>query len=213
MTSTEALIQHIQTAFEPVLHPGEDFLQGSYEGCEPRAAIAPFVGQTYWQALEAKTLDAHAEALSFFSEGGLRFFLPAYLVADIRNALQTADPVFTLTSGFSVTEVTIPTGAGGFQKRVGGTVPMNPLRYGAMTAEDYARFRLSVFAREEATAIAAYLQYRYDQNPHDDQAPAIAAALTQFWQNRAATAPTQAELVDHLRREAAFMDALSGHAG
>lgn len=48
-------------------------------------------------------LDAHYSALSFFSEAAFRFFFPAYLIADLRGELRTADPLFHLTGGFSVT--------------------------------------------------------------------------------------------------------------
>ena len=46
-------------------------------------------------------LDAGYDALSFFSEGGFRYFLPANLIADLGKQLQTADPVFHLMNGFS----------------------------------------------------------------------------------------------------------------
>ena len=55
-------------------------------------------------------LDAGYDALSFFSEGGFRYFLPAYLIADLEDRLQTADPVFHLTNGFSDKVVDIPAG-------------------------------------------------------------------------------------------------------
>jgi hypothetical protein len=56
-------------------------------------------------------LDGHYEALSFLSEGGFRFFLPAYLVADVRDQLVTADPGFHLTHGSHSASVTTPDSA------------------------------------------------------------------------------------------------------
>jgi hypothetical protein len=47
----------------------------------PFDEVGAFVGQTDWRALEPGFLDDHASALSFFSEAGLRCYLPAYLVA------------------------------------------------------------------------------------------------------------------------------------
>jgi hypothetical protein len=46
-------------------------------------------------------LDGHANALGYFSEAGFRFFLPAYLIADLHGQLNTADPLFHMTHGFS----------------------------------------------------------------------------------------------------------------
>ena len=52
-----------------------------------------------------------------------------------------------------------------FTRRSGRTQFVNPRRFGAMTFCDYARFRLSVFTREEAGAIVAYLEFKRDEDP------------------------------------------------
>src|SRR6202011_989048 len=104
-------------------------------------------------------------ALSFFSEGAFRFFLPAFLIADLRNELMNAEPLFHLT-GFSVYAVQMPANSRVFTRKGGGSTLMNPRRYGAMTFADYARYRLSVFTREEARAIVAYLNYMHETDTH-----------------------------------------------
>ena len=198
----------IRAAFVAVPYPGDAFLLGSREGTEPIDSIAPFIGVTDWATLDAAVLDAHAEALSFLSDGGFRFFLPAFLIADVRGALETADPVFHLTHGFRDSSVTIPVGEREFTKSLGKSALLNPRRYGAMTFHDYALSRLSVFAREEAGAIVAYLEHRLrDRNAED---PDIAAALARFWHGRAAHAPTQRDLADHLAAEDEYLRALQG---
>ena len=101
MLDKEAVIEKISEAFGANHYPGDNFLQGSFEGSEPYDEIEPFKGQDDWQKIDPVLLDAHYAALSFFSEAALRFFLPAYLVADVRDQLQTADPLFTLVHGFS----------------------------------------------------------------------------------------------------------------
>ena len=70
--------------------------------------MGPFETLEDWRGIDADFLDGHANALSFFSEAGFRYFMPAYLVADLRGLLYTADPLFHLTHGFSdwTTEVT-----------------------------------------------------------------------------------------------------------
>src|SRR5918997_80872 len=101
MSNKEAVIEKIYSAFETNNFPGEGFLQGSFEGCEPYEEVGPFKARHDWKGIEAGFLDAHAGALSFFSEAGFRFFIPAYLIADLRGQLSVADPTFHLTHGFS----------------------------------------------------------------------------------------------------------------
>jgi len=211
MPNVRRVIERVERAFAGVEYPGAGFLQGSFDGCEPAEAIAPFTKRTRWQGLEAAVLDDHAEALSFLSEGGFRFFLPAYLVADLRDGLVRADPVFHLTHGFEddVT-VEVPTRAGTHQRRLGRTVLINPRRYGALTVEDWARHRLAVFARAEAGAIVAYLEYKRDAGADDLLVPRIDQALDRFWRARAASAPDAAALAEHLRAEAAFLRDVTG---
>jgi len=112
-------------------------------------------------------LEAHANAPSFFFEGGLRFFPPAFLVADLDNKLMYADPLFHLTHGFSDELINVPTRARNFQRAFGKSRLVNPKRYGALTSFDYARYRLSVFTRAEAAAIVSYLEYKRDYAAKD----------------------------------------------
>ena len=173
-------------------YPGDPFLQGSFEGCEPGEEVGAFVGLTEWRTLDAAFLDVHYTAISFFSEAGFRFFLPAYVVADLRGELMTADPLFGLIHGFSPMEVSLP--ADGVEHRSGGPVLLGPRRYGAITWEDASRHRLSVFCREEAAAIVAYLEWRRDTDDLGLDPPRITAALDRFWHERAQSAPTRADL-------------------
>ena len=91
MQKKEEVINRIVQAFSSTLYPGDQFLQGTFEGCEPFDEVGAFVGKTDWRSLDCKMLDAHYCALNFFSEGGFRFFLPAYLITDLRDELLTAD--------------------------------------------------------------------------------------------------------------------------
>lgn len=207
-TPAEA-IAAIERGFSRTPHPGAAFLQGSFEGCEPGEAVEPFRTIEDWRAVPAATLDARSEALSFLSEGGFRFFVPAWMVADLRGALRTADPLFHLTMGFTTTRVPVPVGDATFERGGGGRVLLNPRRYGAMTFEDVARHRLSVFCREEATAIVAYLRCRREMDESHLTREAVDAALGAFWLERLATAPTADELDAHVTAEAAFVRAIT----
>ena len=196
MSDRAALVATIDRAFSAE-YPGDGFLQGSFEGSEPFDEVGAFVGRTDWRALEPAFLDEHASALSFLSEAGLRCYLPAYLVADVRAELQTADPLFHLIHGFSEMAIEIPAEGGVVRHRSGGEVLLGPRRYGAITWEDASRHRLSVFCREEAAAIVAYLEFRRDTDELGADRPRIESALTRFWRDRAERAPTVEDLRRH----------------
>jgi hypothetical protein len=209
MNDRQGVIEEIQRAFGGNAYPGKRFLQGSFEGCEPYDEVGPFESVEDWRSLEASFLDGHANALSFFSEAGFRYFLPAYLVADVRGQLQTADPLFHLTHGFSDWTTEIPAGDRTLQMRHGRSAFINPRRYGAMTSYDYARCRLSVFTREEANAIVAYLEFERDLDPDVIDKTAIDAALTSFWLERARTAPPARSLEQHIAEQEEYLAAIS----
>ena len=207
MSNREAVIEKIHSAFGPNEHPGEGFLQGSFDGCEPYEEVSPFKSRKDWRGIEADFLDAHANALSFFSEAGFRFFLPAYLIADLHRQLSTADPLFHLTHGFSDMTTELPTKDRVLVIRIGRSAFVNPRRYGAMTFYDYARYRLSVFTREEASAIAAYLKFKRDSDPDILDQASIDAALESFWLEREQTAPLAESLGQHIAEQEEYLAA------
>jgi hypothetical protein len=208
MRDPDAVIEIIRAAFDPDDHPGDRWLQGTFEGEEPYDEIGAFKGRHDWRALEPSFLDQHYTALSFFSEAGLRYYIPAYVAADIRSALQTADPVFHLTHGFVDLSTTMDVNGQTFIRASGRTRLINPLRYGALTFFDYARQRLSVFCREEAAAILAYLEFAYEAPWHEYSREAIETAIADFWKARASGAPDRASLQRHNAEERAFSDAI-----
>jgi hypothetical protein len=191
--SVDPVIALVRESFHRVPYPGDPFLQGSYDGCEPYDEIRHFKGKTDWSSLEPGFLDARYCAPGFFSEGAFRFFIPAWIVADLRNALQTADPCFQLTNGFA-DQIHASGELPAWEW--GGSVLLNPRRYGAMRWSDYARYRMSVFAREEAVAVVEYLRWRRGRSrgENDEEVRVIDAALEAFWLDRARNAPTQDEL-------------------
>ncbi|GIK42243.1 MAG: hypothetical protein BroJett011_60760 [Chloroflexota bacterium] len=212
MNNKEAVIKAIREAFGPNEYPGDRFLQGSFEGEEPYTEIEPFKGKVDWQAIPAALLDAHYSAPNFFSEAALRFFLPAYLIADLQDELQTAEPLYLLVHGFSDLAVEHPLKTRTFVRKTGKTTFINPRRYGAMTFYDYARSRLSIFTREEAQAIVAYLKYKSEADPYHLHQAAIEAALNLYWLERAAQAPAAESLKQHLAEEAEYLAALTSEA-
>jgi len=209
MIEKAAVVEQIRRAFGGNEYPGDPYIQGSREGCEPFDEVGPFAQHRDWTTLEAGFLDGHYNALSFFSEAGFRYFLPAYLVADLEDRLATADPVFHLTHGFHDTSVKVRGATQTWARTLGASVLLNPRRYGAITFADYARFRLSVFTREEAAAIVAYLKYKRDTDAHGLSTAAIDGALQAFWLDRAERAPAALDLERHVAEERAFLADMS----
>ena len=208
MSDRESVIEKIHSAFEGGERPPEGFLQGSFDGCEPYEEVSPFKSKRDWRGIEAEFLDAHAAALSFFSEAAFRYFLPAYLIADLYGQLSTADPLFHLTHGFSDTTVELPTKGHVLLIRKGKSAFVNPRRYGATTFYDHARYRLSVFTREEASAIVAYLKFKRDSDPDVCDRAGIDAALELFWLEREQTAPPVESLEQHITEEEEYLAAV-----
>lgn len=202
----EAVIRSVIAAFESNSYPGDDYLLGSRQGCEPFDEVLPFQGKPKWQDLTAEFLDQHAGALHFFSEAGLRFFLPAFLVADLHGELQYADPLFTLTSGFTEIVVEITKKDRKFLLKSGRSQLLNPRLYGAMTLLDYARYRLSIFNREEAAAIVEYLEYK--KSREEMERDRIEASLNDFWRERVRSAPQTQELSAHIKEKEEYVAAI-----
>jgi len=204
----EEVIDQIREAFAATPYPGDRFLQGTFEGFEPYQEVGAFIGKNDWRALDPTMLDSHYCALSFFSESGFRFFLPAYLIADLRGQLLTADPLFHLWHGFATVLAEVPVGQQIFSRDSGGKRLLNPQRLGAMTWSDYARYRLSVFTREEAKAIVAYMTYKREQDTMGLDKSRINAALEEFWFDRTENAPSHAVLEAYVQEEKKFAAAL-----
>lgn len=206
--TVDEVVEIIDHAFGGNEYPGDAWLQGSRDGDEPFEECGAFVGQTDWRALAPAFLDQHYVVLSFFSEAAFRFYLPAFLIADLRDRLQTADPVFHLVGGFSDFAVTHRVDGQEFIIRSGGSQFINPRRYGASRFIDHARQRLSVFCREEASAIVAYLEQVMSRPSRETDRRAIEAGLVGYWRDRATTGPLAADLRRYLDEHAAYLDAV-----
>ena len=107
-------------------------------------------------------------ALSFFSAKAFRFYLPAYLIADLEGHLGHADVVFHLYHGLDDSS----------RKGL-----VNPLRYSGYTWWDYTWEKFSSFTAKQAAAIVAFLNYKAQS--HDLAKTEIEQALRNYWNNRA----------------------------
>lgn len=170
--SAEALKDQIRSAFAAVQYPGDRQLRGSNEGDEPFEVERDFLGRRDWRTLDAEFLDSApgglSSALSFFSHEAFRFYLPAYLIADIDGQLQTVNPEFYLTHGLDDES----------RKR-----KINPERYGNEVWFEYACERFSAFTSEEAAAIFNYLAFKRESA--EFLRKGIDQAIKNYWRHKA----------------------------
>jgi len=171
MSEQETLKALIREAFSDVEYPGDWCLRDSDEGEEPYLLEQEFKGKDDWKSLTPAFMDSAPDgwssALSFFSDEAFRFYLPAYLIADIDGRLERAVPVFHLCHGLDDSSQ---------NERV------NPRRYGARTWRDTASHRFSTFSPKQAAAIVAYLKYKSRSDAF--ARPMIEQALRNYWLDR-----------------------------
>ena len=167
------LEQQINAAFANVPAPPVWCLTNSREGDEPALLERDFRDKTDWRVLTPEFLDSapdgFASALSFFSDEAFRFYLPAYLLADLHRLLHRADVVFHLTHGLDDES----------RKTL-----VNPLRYGNRTWFEAASHRLAIFDPAQAAAIVGYLEHKIAIAQFDHERLTIQAALDNYWLQR-----------------------------
>jgi hypothetical protein len=166
----KVLIDKIEQAFADVEYPGDDDLTSSTYGEEPAALVEDFRGKTDWRDIAVAFLnqapDGWGTALAFFSARALRFYLPAYMIADVRGELECPDPVSRLCS--SVT----PLGA---NQRIAKM-------WGGGTMGERARAEFAGFNAAQVSAIVAYLWWKLEAIGGQD--PTIEQALENYWLER-----------------------------
>ena len=104
MSDLASVKAQIENAFAGGVYPGDWCLTNSREGTEPGLLEEEFKGKTDWRTLDPSFIDQAPDgfgtALSFFSDEAFRFYLPAYLLADLDEKLKQANVVFAVTHGF-----------------------------------------------------------------------------------------------------------------
>lgn len=166
----------IREAFKRGVYPGDWCLTNSREGTEPGLLEQEFKGKNDWRSLEASFIDQAPDgfgtALNFFSDEAFRFYLPAYLLADLDGKLNQADVVFALTHGLDNESCA---------RRI------NPKRYGERTWFEHARHKFAMFNVPEAKAIVSYLRYKSATDGVTDyEKDRISEALENYWAAQAA---------------------------
>lgn len=192
----EALLRQIGEAFAAAPYPGDENVCHPAKGDDEAAEYALEFRDARWQHLHPRFVQYHYPALSFFTPQAFRYFLPAFLVADLMaDQLQvpaSADPVFHLTHGFS-------SGPPGMNKldlfdleevrqelakqfpeleEAGLLSDDDRLELPEVDWEARARQRFSLFGQQEREAIVAYLRHKAGD---ELTRPQIEEALGQYW--------------------------------
>ncbi len=162
--NTEALILRIRAAFADVAYPGDDRLTDSF-GDEADALLRDFRGRDDWTELDADFLNQAPEgwgsALAFLSGEALRFYLPAYLIADLDGTLLIGDPTTRLCAFVT------PMMEG---KRLARF-------YGGGTLGEHARREFALFEPGQVAVIVDYLWWKLGEG-YD---PTVEQALENYW--------------------------------
>lgn len=163
-------MERVAAAFSAVPHPGDDALTDSTYGEEPAALVEEFRGRTDWRDLDAAFLDqapdGWASALSFFSDAALRFYLPAYLLADLRDELRNVSAELRLCAFLT------PQSEGERIAKV----------WGGGTMGERARRCFDALDDAQAAVVVDYLLWKLDRLGFED--PTITQALDHYWRPR-----------------------------
>lgn len=167
----DQLIELFKSSFTEAKFPGVDNLSRGYQTDEPEAVQREFSDKHDWRTLEPDFIDrapmGMASALSFFSDAAFRFYLPAYVIADVQHLFKRVDLAFHLVYCFTDKEFF----STGKTDKWMLNVQLN---------------RCSLFTSKEVQAIIAYLEYvayaddaYYEYDRVDAQ-----QALTNYWYTR-----------------------------
>jgi hypothetical protein len=176
MSASQSAKALIRESFASVPFPGDDDLRGSSEGDEPFRVEASFRGRNDWSTLPAEFIDQApnglGSALSFFSDAAFRFYIAAYMLADLDGLLERSNQMFHLTYGLD---------------HASRNECINPRRYGTMTWFERAKARFQHFDSKQREAVAAYLVSKLSTGGLlEEEVESINQALEGFWLQSAA---------------------------
>lgn len=160
LPSAKAVAVLIRQAFKDTPAPAPDDMSRSVQGDEPYEYAVEFRGKR-WSDLSVAFLSFHSAALSFFSDAAFRYFIPAFMLADLSGAEWNGDPVFALTHGLAKEDA---------EKE-------DTFDWAAI-----AKRRFAPFSADERQAVAAYLEHAGRQYSNGD--PRITEALASYWAAR-----------------------------
>ena len=188
LSQNAGLVAQIESAFAHTLYPGDGRICDPRPGDEEVAEYALEFRGARWDRIHPEFLAYHDAAISFFTPEAFRYFLPAYLIADLRardiGIESNANPVFSLTYGIAK----MPTlgdaqieGMIAAMKQENPELEIDPSIFRPMEdpgTYDRAIERFSTFSHPEREAIVAYLQHAAQDQY---ERPQIEEALQSYW--------------------------------
>jgi hypothetical protein len=161
-TPAEAIAAELRRVFPAVRDKPFVPLVNSTQDFEPFEIADEFRYKEDWTKLEAEWLDhvpsGMGTAMIFLSDEAICFYLPAFLQADLERRLKCIDPTFCLCRGFEDSS--------------------------RETWTNYGRARWARLSKEQAAAIAHYLEWRVERDGPDLEYRCI-EALKNYWYERA----------------------------
>ncbi len=161
MITKNELIRKIEFAFSEEKYPGDDNLVILSYGEEPELVKNHFRGHNNWKILPDAFIDFDG-ALSYLSDNAFRFYIAAFLIADLNGKLDYNDPVVRLcwpltpqTELMKVAKI-----------------------YGGETIAERAKKNFDAFSSEQTSAIVSYLNWRRVQ---DENNYIIEQAIKNYW--------------------------------
>lgn len=148
----DALLLLLAEAFAAAPYPGDGLIIDDPEHCWECAGCELELRGRHWRTMHPDVIKVADEALSFASPAGFRFFLPAWIAADLNGEGWNADPVFHVSYG---------------------------LVDGEEAARERSLYRFAEFSPGERKAVGEYLRLRRERDAHD--AGRIGQALARFW--------------------------------
>lgn len=180
MPEVEALKNLIRQAFADVLYPGDGNLVAHADyGDEYTWTKEAFRGLDDWRTLESafldNPLDGRGNALFCFTPPAFRFYLPAYLLADLDKQLERVDPAFSLYFGLTDADQAKPTSR---------KTRLEARHRGGLTQFDVRSQRFADFTPAQVDAVVAYLRYKLKElSLYDASRQHITQALQSYWLN------------------------------
>jgi len=177
------LIAEIRNAFRDTPYPGDRNLSGSRMGDEAAEIALNLQGVT-WQEANPTLLRDNSAATTFLTPEGLKYFLPAFMVAGLMGYTSKHIAVHSLTHGFVNRQRLEPTASQYSDDDALKTMALINVVAEGMDWHAYAVERMSGYNRRERQAIIHYLEHC--AQPRDYR---IYAALENYWRPSLATAP------------------------
>lgn len=165
------IIEDIHRAFSDMEPPFR--IVDSEEGEEPHELSKAFKHKPEWKSMEPHFIDSVpnglSSSLSFFGIEAFHYYIPAYIVADLNNQLESVNVVFHLTHGLD---------------NESKDEKINELRYGERTWFNFKQDYFSPFSKDQVQCLIDYLELRLKESEYEFERNSIQEALDNYWIQR-----------------------------